>query len=86
MKTLTNRNVAMLFVLLLAASMLALAAAACGGGDDEPDPTATNPPAATDVPAATDAPEPTTDDDDHGESIAFNAASATITVDGDSSD
>ncbi len=89
MNTLTNRNVVKVFVLLLAASMLAFAAAACGGDDDDADPTATDVPAATDPPAATDAPEPTTiddADDDHGESIAFDAASATITVDGDTSD
>ncbi len=89
MNTLTNRNVVKVFVLLLAASMLAFAAAACGGDDDDADPTATDVPAATDPPAATDAPEPTTiddADDDHGEGIAFDAASATITVDGDSSD
>ena len=78
---------AKLFVLLLAATVLAVTAAACGGDDDDADPTATNPPAATDAPQPTTAPAPTTDgDDDHGESIAFDAASATITVDGDSSD
>ncbi len=88
MNTLTNKNVAKLFALLLAASVLAFAAAACGGDDDDADPTATTAPAATDPPQATDAPPIPSDDDDddHGESIAFDAASATITVDGDSSD
>ncbi len=88
MKTFTRRNAAMLFVLLLAAGVLALAAAACGGGDGDAEPTATQPPAATEVPPTT-APATTTGAESpvhEAEEIAFDAASATITVDGNDSD
>ena len=77
----------MLLVLLVAASLLALAAAACSGGDDDdPDPTATGAPVATDVPQPTTGPAPTTSPDISGAEIAFDAASATITLDGNSTD
>ncbi len=86
MKKLTLRNAATLLVLLLAASVLAFGAAACGGDDDDDaDPTATSETAATDVPEPTTGAEPTADDDHEGD-IAFDASSATITVDGDSAD
>ncbi len=75
------------FALVLAAlAMVALIGAACGDDDGDADPTATNPPVATDVPEPTTGPEPTTPPDISGGDIAFDASSATITVDGDSSD
>ncbi len=68
--------------------MMTLLMAACGGADDDAAPT--EPPTIaidinTDV-APTDAPEPATVGPTGDEPIAFDAASATITVDGDTSD
>jgi hypothetical protein len=86
MKILKHRSTATLFVLLTALGLVALAGAACGGGE-EAEPTPTPPPTATAAPP-TAVPTPTTAvEEDHGAGeIAFDAASATITVDGDASD
>ena len=80
----SRRRTITLFALLTAFGLVALPAVACGGDGEEAEPTSTLPPAAT----ATTAPLPTTaGDGDHAAAeIAFDAASATIIVDGDSSD
>lgn len=76
----------------MALGLVAAAGAACDDDGDEADPTATTAPAATE--AGPEAPTPTVadeghedDEDDHeGGGVSFEAASATITVDGDTSD
>lgn len=84
MKKHTRKNVGIAFVLLIAVSALAFAGAACGD-DGGAEPTSTSPPAATAEPTST--PPPPTEGADHGAGeIAFEAASAPITVDGDTSD
>jgi len=81
-----RRSAATLFVVLITASALAFAAA-CGGDDGDEEPTSTSAPAVTEEPTSVPAPTTVDGDGDHGEGeIAFEAASATITVDGDTSD
>jgi len=77
--------------LLTALAAAGLIAAACAGGvtiTPAPTPAPTPPPTAPPTPAATPAPTPTASEpmDHEGEVIAFDAASATITVDGDNAD
>ncbi len=85
-----QRGTIALIVLLTVLGLVALVAAACGGDGDEvtptPEPAATvaQPTAA---PTAEAVETPAEEDDDHeAEEITLDAASATITVDGDSSD
>ncbi len=65
-------------------AMIALAGAACGDDDGDTEPTATPRPVATDPPPPP--PTATVPANAHTGDIAFDAASATITVDGDASD
>ena len=87
MSFLTRARFSLIVVSVVA--LVALAGAACGGDDDEE---TTAPPQATAASQPTSAPPPTaaaepTDDDEHAAGlVAFDAASATITVDGDASD
>ncbi len=88
MKTFKRGGIVALLVLLAVVGLFAFAAACDGDGSDEETPT-TEPTAADEQPTPTvEAQETPTEaaDDDHGEEISFDAASATITVDGDSSD
>ncbi len=86
MSLLTRKGAKAAIILLAALAVLALVAGACGDDDDggESSPTA----APTDAPTAAPTAEPTdADDDDHDASeIIFDAATATITIDGDTSD
>ncbi len=91
MKNLFQSRTLTLWPLLAALAIVALVAAACGGGDEDED--ASTPEQTTIIQiteevespeaAETPTPEDTTGD---GEEISFDAASAAITVDGDSSD
>ncbi|KKL60947.1 hypothetical protein LCGC14_2200260, partial [marine sediment metagenome] len=88
MKTFKHGGIVPLLVLLAVLGLTALAAACGGNGGDEETPT-TEPTAADEQPTPTvEAQETPTEaaDDDHGEEISLEATSATITVDGDSSD
>ena len=85
-----QRGTIALLVLLTVLGLVALVAAACGGDGEEATPTA-EPAATVEQPTAEPTVEavetPTETDDDHeAEEISLDAASATITVDGDSSD
>lgn len=74
-----------ILILLGMVAAVAVLAVGCGDDDDESTPTAAPTESASPTEAAT--PEPTEgEDDEHGEEISFDAASATITVDGDNSD
>jgi hypothetical protein len=90
MRTLNHRGTAALLVLVAALAVLALAAVACGGdGEGEALPAAEATPTAEEpADGVTVEPEetPTEVADHEAGEIAFNAASATITVDGDNSD
>ncbi len=96
MSLLTRKGAKAAIVLLAALAVLALVAGACGDDDDgEPSPTAEPTASPTTAPTVAPTAEPTdTDDGDHdaddgdhdADEIAFDAATATITVDGDNSD
>jgi hypothetical protein len=74
-----------ILILLGMVAAVAVLAVGCGDDDDESTPTAAPTESASPTEAAT--PEPTEDEDDeHGDEISFDAASASITVDGDDSD
>jgi hypothetical protein len=87
MSLIRRRGAKAAIVLLAALALLALVAVACGD-DDGASPTAeptAEPTAAPASPTAGPTAEPS-DDDGHGDEITFDAATATITVDGDDSD
>ncbi|HEY5640633.1 MAG TPA: ethylbenzene dehydrogenase-related protein, partial [Dehalococcoidia bacterium] len=84
MSLFTGKGAKAAIVLLAALAVLALGAAACGDDDGGPSPTAEPTASATDAPTASPTAEPTEPVD--GDEIAFDAATATITVDGDNSD
>ncbi len=89
MNLLTRRGAKAVIVLLAALAVLALVAVACGGDDDDgASPTAEPTAAPTDAPTddPTDAPTAAPTDAGDGDEITLDAATATITVDGDSSD
>lgn len=76
-----------ILTLLGMVAAVAVLAVGCGDDDDESTPTAEPTVAPTITPAATAEPTEGDDEEDgHGEEIKFDAASATITVDGDDSD
>ncbi|MEE9183528.1 MAG: ethylbenzene dehydrogenase-related protein [Acidimicrobiia bacterium] len=86
-----QRGTIALLVLLTVLGLVALVAAACGGDGEEATPT-TEPAATVEQPTAeptveaAETPTEAADDDHEHAEISFDAASATITVDGDSSD
>ena len=93
MNPLSARRLALLFVSVVA--LTALVGAACGGdGEEEPTtvPEATAAERPTTVPESTTAERPTTapqataEEEEEAGQVKFDAASATITVDGDDSD
>lgn len=88
MSLLTRSGAKAAIVLLASLAVLALVAWACGDDDGEPsptaEPTASATTAPTDAPTATTTAEPTGTGD--GDAITLDAATATITVDGDNAD
>jgi hypothetical protein len=90
MHLLTRKGLTFAIVLVAALAALTFVAAACGDDDDDGEPTATAEPTGepTEEPTAapTEAPTEEPTGDDHGDAITLDAASATITVDGDNAD